>query len=440
MPVIVKEYHNNFKIVYEKSHSDLPITALYIFCDVGPVYEYDKMRGASHFVEHMCFKGTKKIPHSKDIFHEYAKIGADFNAFTSKRYTCYTVKCQDIYVQHCLDILSDMLSNSLFDKVEFTREEKVVIEENNNNDNNPEYLLELATNRIIYAGSSYEFPADCLDYHKNRNLDHKNIVEFYRDYYRQNHMFLSVVSNLPFKEIESYFKHTLFCKKITDRREPIRVINQCITPQSNIRYQIIKKRGVTNAHINIGFRVCGRNNSDKYGLLLLEKIMGDGLSGRLLMVLRERNGLVYGASATTEFYEQYGGFTFSTKTKRENFSQVLPLLVQIIGDMIKNGVTNEELLTVKGNFKGNVLLSLQSIVTQAQYNGEEIIFNLERNSTHSKIIPYQDVYDKCIRDITVSDVNRIIKHYFTRENMCVCVLSEKLPSLEIIQKECASII
>jgi len=372
---------------------------------------------------------------SSDL-HEYAKIGADFNAFTNKRYTCYTVKCQDIYVQHCLDILSDMLSNSLFNKTEFAREEKVVIEENNNNDNNPEYLLELATNRILYAGSSYEFPTDCLDYHRNRNLDHKNIVDFYRDYYRNNHMFLSVVTNLSFKEIESYFKHTSFCKKVTDHKDPIRVINHCITPQSNIQYQLIRKRGVTNAHINVGFRICGRNSQDKYKLMLLERIMGEGLSGRLLLILRERKGLVYGASAISEFYGQYGGFTFSTKTKHRNFTKVLPLLVQIIGDMIKVGVTKEELATVKGNFKGNVLLNLQNIVTQAQYNGEEILFDQGR----SKIVPYQDVYDRYIRDITVGDINRIIKQYFTKENMCVCVLSEKLPSLEIIQKYCCAII
>ena len=434
MPVTIKKYPNDFQIVYEKSNSELPITTLYIFCDVGPVYEYDKMRGASHFIEHMCFNGTKKIPHSKDIVHEYSKIGADFNAYTSKRYTCYTVKCQDIYAQHCLDILSDMLSNSLFNKTDFDKEEKVVIEENNNNDNMPERLIEIATDRILYAGSSYEFPIDCLDYHTARNLDYKDVVEFYKKYYTPNKMFLSVVSNLPFKEIESYFKKTLFHKKRTSEREPIRVINYYLTPQSDITYQLIKKRGVTNTHINICFRVCGRNDDDRYVLLILEKIMGDGLSGRLMMILRKRRGLVYTASATTDFCEKFGGFTFSTKTRSSNFSKVLPLLVQIIRDMIKNGITLDELISTKGNFKGSNLIELQDTVTNARYNGEEMIFG------NSKIIPYQDIYHKCIHHINVSDVNRIIAKYFTRENMCVCVLSEKLPSLEIIKKECSAII
>ena len=463
MSVTIKKYPNDFKIVYEKSHSTIPITALYVFCDVGPVYEYDKMRGASHFIEHMCFKGTKKIPHSKDIFNEYAKIGAYFNAYTSKRYTCYTVKCQDEYIQHSLDILSDMLMNSLFSETEFDKEEKVVMEENNNNDNKPEHLINDATDQLIYQGSSYEFPIDNIDYHTKRTLQYKNVVEFYRKYYHPSNMFISVVSNSSFHTIESYLKKTIFLKKERASTYGIQVINHCLTPQSRINIRLIKKRGVTNVHLNIAFRTNGHDNKDKYCLKLLEKIMGDGLNGRLMMILRERRGLVYGASASSEQYEHTGSFCFTTKTKDSNFKKVLPLMVRIISDMIKKGITKDELTTAKGNFKGTSLLDLQDIVTQARYNGEEIMMgvgftdgsavrdlrsqqlNLEVKDRRilvkpRKIIPYRELYEKCILPITVDDTNRVIKQYFTVQNMCVCVLSEKLPSLESIENVCDEII
>jgi len=497
MSVTTKKYPNDFKIVYEKSHSTLPLTALYVFCDVGPVYEYDKMRGASHFIEHMCFKGTKKIPHSKDIFNEYAKIGAYFNAYTSKRYTCYTVKCQDEYIQHSLDILSDMLMNSLFNETEFDKEEKVVMEENNNNDNKPEHLINDTTDRLIYAGSSYEFPTDNIDYHTKRSLQYKNVVEFYHTYYHPSNMFISVVSNSSFHTIESYLKKTIFLKKERTSTCGIQFINHNLTPQSHINIRLIKKRGVTNVHLNIAFRTNGQRsfapqqltqkvaklpngrfakesrrdsrlgsegtpteppggakrrfsidspnglstenefghgNKDKYCLKLLEKIMGDGLNGRLMMILRERRGLVYGASANSEQYEHSGSFCFSTKTKVQNFKKVLPLMVSIISDMIKKGITKDELKVAKGNFKGTSLLDLQDIVTQARYNGEEILMG------EKTVIPYKDLYEKCILPITIDDMNRVIKQYFTVQNMCVCVLSEKLPSLESIEKVCNEII
>ena len=444
MSVTIKKYPNDFKLVYEKSHSTIPITALYVFCDVGPVYEYDKMRGASHFIEHMCFKGTKKIPHSKDIFNEYAKIGAYFNAYTSKRYTCYTVKCQDEYIQHSLDILSDMLMNSLFSETEFDKEEKVVMEENNNNDNKPEHLINDATDQLIYQGSSYEFPIDNIDYHTKRTLQYKNVVEFYHKYYHSSNMFISVVSNSSFHTIESHLKKTIFLKKERANTRGIQVINHNLTPQSHINIRLIKKRGVTNVHLNIAFRTNGHDNKDKYCLKLLEKIMGDGLNGRLMMILRERKGLVYGASASSEQYEHTGSFCFTTKTKNSNFKKVLTLMVTIISDMIKKGITKEELATAKGNFKVTSLLDLQDIVTQARYNGEEIMMGVGFTDGNMvkprKIIPYKDLYEKCILPITVDDMNRVIKQYFTVQNMCVCVLSEKLPSLESIEKVCDEII
>ena len=434
MSVTIKKYPNDFKIVYEKSHSTIPITALYVFCDIGPVYEYDKMRGASHFIEHMCFKGTKKIPHSKDIFNEYAKIGAYFNAYTSKRYTCYTVKCQDEYIQHSLDILADMLMNSLFNETEFDKEEKVVLEENNNNDNKPEHLINDSTDQLIYAGSSYEFPIDNLDYHTKRSLQYKNIVEFYHTYYHPSNMFISVVSNTPFHTIESYVKKTPFIKKRKEINTGIHIINHNLKPQSSINIRLIKKRGVTNVHLNIAFRTLGHDNKDKYCLTLLEKIMGDGLNGRLMIILRESKGLVYGASARSEQYEHSGLFCFYTITKMQNFKKVLPLMITIISDMIKKGITKDELIVAKGNFKGTSLLDLQDIVTQAKYNGEEILMG------EKKIISYKDLYEKCILPITVDDMNRVIKQYFTIQNMCVCVLSEKLPSLESIRNVCNEII
>ena len=142
MTVFTKEYHNGFKIIYEKSSIELPLTTIFIFCNIGSVHETENLKGAAHFIEHMCFKGTKKILHSKDIFFEYSKNGSYLNAYTNKRYTCYTIKCQDKYVKHSLEILSDMLINSTFNEKEFEKEEKVIVEENNNDNNDPESIIE----------------------------------------------------------------------------------------------------------------------------------------------------------------------------------------------------------------------------------------------------------------------------------------------------------
>jgi len=439
MSIILKKYPNNFQIVYENSSSNIQLTSIYIICDIGPVYEYDKIRGASHFIEHMCFKGTHKITHAKDIFQEYSKIGAYFNAYTSKRYTCYTVKCQDEYVNHCLNILSDMLMNSLFNKKEYEKEEKVVIEENNNNNNDPEKIIDNEIERILYKGSSYEFPIDSLEYHTSRSLNYKDVIEFYKTFYNPSNMILSVVSNLSFQSIDKIIKKTIFTKHLHSKFPLIiPVIHHGITSQKEIEYKLIEKRGITNIHLNIAFRTCGQKNKDKFALDILSNIMGNSLTGRLMMLLRERKGLVYGAYTSTDYNEYSGNFTFYTKTKRSHFLKylgkngVLPLMLNIIHNMIKNGVTEKELETAKGNFKGNSMIELQNITTQTQYNGEYVLMgNIENNH----IVPYKDIFKTYIQGLSLEDINKIIKLYFTSKNMCVCILSEKIPDLETIQKE-----
>jgi len=434
MPVTVKTYPNGFRTVYEKSQIALPLTTLHIFCDVGSVHECDGMRGACHLIEHMCFKGTPNIK-SREIFQEYSKIGAYFNAYTEKRYTCYTVKCQDDYVHHCLAILADMLLNSTFNEKEFNKEEKVVVEENNNNENDPEIIVEDSADEMLYRGSSYEQPVDVLRYHTPHTLKYKDVVKFYHTHYNPDRMFLSTVSNLSLKEVDRIVKNTLFTKK-GQRHGGEPVIHHGIRLSREPQYKLIEKRGVSNTEVTIGFRTCGRNSKDKYALNVLSRIMGNGLNGRLMVILREQKGLVYGAFTSTDYYEHLGDFVFNTKTRAENLffhgkgePGVLPLLFKIIDDMMKKGVTKEELETAKGNYRGAFLMGLQDIVVQTRYNGEELIFKRS-----DKIVPYKDIYETYIKDITLEDIRHVIEKYFIRENMCICILSEKLPSLDVIQR------
>ena len=459
MTITRKKYTNDFQIVYEPSLHELPLTTLYVFCDVGSVYEHDHVRGACHFIEHMCFKGTRKITAAK-IIQEYSKIGAYFNAYTSKRYTCYTIKCQDKYIHHSLEILADMLLNSTFIESEFRREKRVVVEENNNNDNNPGSIVNDAIQRLLYKGSSYEHPVDTLNYHVKGNLQYKAVVDFYHTFYDPSRMFLSVVSNASFKDIEKILKKTAFLRSKSakidipecnegisevsgaKRRKLLDVvpmIRHDIVKYMEPQYQLIEKRGITNVHLSIGFKACGYCSPDYYPLFVLSKIMGDGLSGRLMLLLRERKGLVYTATASINSYSTIGDFTFDTITTYENLIRngVLPLLIKLIREMIIHAVTKEELDTIKGNIQGSMLLELQNIVTQTKYNGESIIYGCLGDS--EQIVPYKDIYSTFIKDITLNDIKRVIQQYFTKENMCVCILSEKLPSLETIRKECVKI-
>ena len=123
-------FENGFQVVYQKSEQSIPLTCIYVFCNVGSAFEIDGIRGASHLVEHMCFKGTQSHMKAHNLLVQYNKIGASFNAYTEKRFTTYTLTCDDNHVQNCTKLLSDMLLQSSFPKNEFAKEQHVVVEEN----------------------------------------------------------------------------------------------------------------------------------------------------------------------------------------------------------------------------------------------------------------------------------------------------------------------
>lgn len=123
-------YDNGFKVIYEPAAANgLPITYIRVFCNLGSINESGAYHGASHFIEHMCFKGTTAMPASEQIALAYDKQGAFFNAHTEKRYTCYIVKCNDDHFPESIRILADMMTKSLFDKHEYAKEKHVVMEE-----------------------------------------------------------------------------------------------------------------------------------------------------------------------------------------------------------------------------------------------------------------------------------------------------------------------
>lgn len=479
-PIRTFVFPNGFRLIYEKSTNVLPITSVNVFCDVGSVYEEPHLRGASHFIEHMCFKGTKKRPSAKEIFIEYDEIGADFNAFTMKRFTCYVFKCDSKHVNTSIEILGDMMLNSTFIPKEFEREHKVVIEENLNNENDAEDQIYIYNDKLLYVGSSFEHPVDDVSYHKKGSLSRDAVLEFYHKHYRPDNMIFSIVTDVSFDNIKkillkSFFatvkkeivtpvgKHVVMYRGLLSSIADIQIIplnnsigtksmlnysrdwpSQDLTtgqsPVSNLgRFKLVKKRGVENILFTTAFRVCGNDNNDKYRLDILSNMLSGTMSGRIFMALREKTGLIYSSNIDTNYYDAYGDFTIFTQTDADLIIHgaggntgkrgLIPMFVALLNDLVKNGVTQRELEITKGFIKGNLLIEMEDINTQCEYNGTQMLMS------NDKIIPYADIYKRCYANISVADINNTIQKYIKREHMCVCLLGEKLPSLNTVEKE-----
>ena len=435
-------FPNGFRFIYEKPKNKLPITSLQIFCDVGSIHEDDDIRGASHFIEHMCFKGTRDYPNSKKLLTEFDKMGADFNAYTEKRLTCYHIKIGNDSIQNCIYIMSDMLMNSTFIKKEYDKEYKVVVEENIKNENDPEVIVDENMDKLLYKGSAFESEIDNLRFHKKK-MNYEKVMEYYKSFYIPSRFVLSIVTNTPFETIKTIIKKSYFMKNVLPTNQYImnRNIHFNIEPQSKIQYTLQKKVGIVTNLLMIGFRTCNDLSDDKYVLNLLRKMMND-LSGRLAMLLREDNGLTYTSNATTNYYENIGDFIFFAETdskkliKNGSSKGVLPLVIGLINDLLKHGVNDKEFLLSKNSKKEKMKLQLEDNDVLAEHIGKEFLLYGDTK----KIISYSDIYETYFKNITKENINTVIRKYFKPENMSVCIVGEQIPSQSTIEKECSKII
>mgnify|MGYP001172286629 FL=1 len=433
----VTQLSNGLTLIYEKSDNDLPITSIYAFCNLGPAHEPNDMKGISHFIEHMCFKGTRKNPTPKSIFSVCEKIGAYFNAYTSKRFTCYTIDCDSKYSQTCIYHLSDMLFHSIFDKNEFKKELNVVAQENRDDLNDP---MEVAENQILkelFKNSSYQDPIDHVDYHK-KQFDYNKCVELYKLFYTPNNMFLSIASNLSLSTIlkhvrNSFFKNTSSSNNLSKLIK----INHHIENSKKPTINLIKKEGVSNNTIIIGFRVCEFNHPDRYILDLIQTAVGENMTGKLKYTLREEKGLVYTATIDTQYFEKFGCLLFVSQTEYNNLilpnnSGVYPIIMKIIRDIKKNGLTQKEINDAKGSLKGKLSLNLQNNSNLAEENGENILLGEKAEN----LVPLKNKYNTFYKQIYKSQVHKVIKKYFELSNMSICIVGEKNPSFKEVQKYC----
>jgi len=416
----------------------MAISHINAFCHVGSAHEDPKTRGASHFIEHMCFKGTRRFPTSRDIEIKYDNIGAVFNAHTDKQYTCYVVKCGDTDTEMSIHILGNIMLHSVFNAKEYKKELNVVIEESVRDLTNYKNTAYDNLDALVFKGSIYENPIDTLKYHKTADtLKYNDVVDFYREHYVPENMVLSITTSLPFSRILEMVEKSDYSKpKI--RANPIlnTIPRMIMVPQQGIHLYCEPVAKMKSVYLAIGFRVCPLYHPDYYGLAFLKTLIGGMFTSRLFSLLREKHGLTYQSSISTTFYENAGSFVFfaitdTTKLLRNGAGPgVLPLIVGLLNDLVKHGVTQEEVTKTKHNLKGSIQNSLESANTQSYYNGLRVMLHNEDR----EIVPYRDIYSTHYARMSKSYLNHLIREYFRRDGMSVSVVGGGIPAHATLMK------
>jgi predicted Zn-dependent peptidase len=430
---ITHTYDNGLRIIYEKSKVSTPIMAYHILCNFGSNNEpNEELYGSAHFIEHLVFKGSKKYK-TLMISEYFDKIGAMFNAFTTKKYTAYYTTCADTYVEHTLLLFAEMLLHAqMKNGPQYEKEKNVVTEEILTKQNNPINPVIEEMERLIYNGTPYSKPIDSHAFHKSKHhLPHKKVVELYHQYYIPSNMIISVVSNQSFAQIKKLIDKTAFNHPLTGTSK-LRI--ETLIDSSTVTSPIstIYKPNHGNLLLCIGFQIDDYLNlTDYYSLKLLELILSGLKSSKIFTILREKNGLIYGSSVFVDANESgaNGSFIILCQLHPEHLlpkKGVLGLLFNILENLVKHGVTAQELKIAKGNMKGQLMSQMHNIGGISFLNALDTLYDCD------KCVSLDQQYDKFYAKISVQQMHDVIRKYITRNSMKIVVLGgqKSYPKLE----------
>ena len=426
-------FRNGLRLIYETPASNLAITYFYTMCRFGSIDETETTRGAAHFIEHMCFKGTPHFPTAYSLMTNYDDIGAYFNATTHKELTNYTVKCSDQYIDACLKMVGEMVFASKFNRGECEKELKVVVEENMKNTIEYESMVYDRVEEMLFNGTPFEKPVDDISFHK-KSFDFDEIVRMYRAYYVPHNTVVSIVSNIDFKSIVRMVERNMGKYRST-HNPPCRLISTPV-PRQKTHIQSIK--GIDTSYFMIAFRVGDSDMDTRHTMHFLSEMMGGRLSSPLYMILREKNGLTYTSDTGFGYFYGMGGyfylFAISDSSRllfngAKNKPGVIPICVDLVEKFIKRGVENMEIERTKKYMRENLYMQQEKGGPQTYHNGVELLLG------GGVVESFKTEFERNYIGMTKSRLDEAIHKYFKKEGMYISLVGGNLPAKKDIMRE-----
>lgn len=403
------------------------VTILALF-PVGSRYETKEISGASHFVEHMLFKGTNKRPFATDISRTLDALGADYNAFTSKDHTGYYVKIAADKQEIAYDILSDILYHSTFVKEEVEKEKGAIVEELRMYKDNPTMAIDMLLDTALFGDTQLGWDIGGTT-ETVRNMTRDKLYEYYHSHYSPKNMALVVAGSFSpkwEKKLLNYFVDKKNGSKSYSLSYYKNSFEKFEWPKKNLplssRIEVEEKK-VDQAHLMIGFPGLHNEHPDRYTASILLSILGVGMSSRLFVEVREKRGLAYMVRAGSTSYRDVGVNHIQAGLDPARLFEAMQVIKAEIVRMCQEPVTVEELENAKSNLAGRLALSLEDSSTQAEWYGKQFLFN--------KKIELPEETMRKMEKVTREDIQRVAKKLFNMDEMRVSVIGP-LPKAQVV--------
>lgn len=424
----IYKFNNGLQLIYEKPYSNNNYSSIHFAVEFGSIHEPLNQDGSAHYIEHMCFKGNKNIKTSRELSNTFDKLGVYTNAYTEKKLTNYTFTCPNKNLLKTIDLLTNMLFFSIFNKNEFKKEYNVVLEENHRDKQDFNEKLNNIIDKYMYEGSSYEKPIDNINFHLKKKLKRDDLYDIYKQYYTPDKMVLSICSSFNYNDI---LKHCLgnVISKYTNNI-PLKY-NLKLAIKPHCKYNIISQEEKLTevTYLSFAFRTCSYFNDDIYTLNLIKHVLSSGMSSRLFFNLREKYGLTYSSHVECNYFEHSGDFCITCETNYNKLfgnNNVMDILVKTINELTKYGIKKDEINKTLGYMQGQTVISLNDNRFISEHNAVSFICNNLNNSIKTE-------FEKKYKNITEKQITDVINKYLIKENLLVAVINNKKININKIQ-------
>ena len=346
---------SGLRIVTEEERS-VRSAAFGIWVNVGSRDETVSTAGASHFLEHLLFKGTKKRT-SLEISSAIEAVGGETNAFTSKEYTCFYARVIDKDLPLAVDVISDLITSSVVKAVDVDAERKVVLEEIAMRDDDPSDLIHDLFLEKYYGDTPLGRPI--LGTVKSiKGMSRNTVFNYYRNRYKPEDLVVSVAGNVKHKNVVAMVEEALSKDSFLD--QPKKDFKVRSSPQIKVAGKgevTLLERKTEQAHIVYGVPGVARDDKRRFALSILSSALGGGMSSRLFQEIREKRGLAYSTYAYSQQFAGSGVLSFYVGCKPNKAKEAIKIIQSIIYDVAENGLTSDEISRAKGAVSGSLVLS-----------------------------------------------------------------------------------
>jgi predicted Zn-dependent peptidase len=382
--------------------------ACYIFLAAGSRFEHEQNRGIAHFAEHMFFKGTERRPSARDLSSVVDGIGGEFNAFTSKEYTAYYIRCAGEERDTALDVLVDMLRHSRFDPEEIDREKGVILEEMNMYFDTPRDYVSSVYDSLLFGDNPLGW--ETLGTRETVSAaTRETFTDYLDEWYHPDRIVVGVGGKVGDDLLPRLEELLGDMSGAGAGAPPPAEIERTAEPRVRVH-----TKESDQAQVCVGVPSYPLEHPDRYALHLLGTVLGGGMSSRLFLEVRERRGLAYYIYGINQSYTDAGTLFAQGGVDLARVDEAVTTIAEQFRQIAAEPVPTDELDKARALAKGRFVLQTESP------NGL-LLYGLRREVLEGRAAEPEELLAG-LDAVTVEDVQRVAQEVIAGEGLRLAVI------------------